>query len=91
MEDLKVSDFAVGDTFELNADGATHTLTVAEVKELPQAARDAGAFRLLFLGAPQPILPQATYTLRGPRRSDDIFIVPVGADQSNVRYEAIFV
>ena len=91
MEDLKVSDFAVGDTFELDAGGEVLSLRVAEVEELPRAARDAGAFRLLFSGPPQPVLEQATYTLRGSRRTDDIFIVPVAADASAVRYEAIFV
>lgn len=91
MNDLKVSDFQVGDMFELDAGGAVHSLRVEEVEELPRAAREAGAFRLLFSGPPQPVLPQATYTLRGSRRSDPIFIVPIAADQSAVRYEAIFV
>lgn len=91
MEDLKVSDFTVGDTFELEAAGAVHTLRVEEVEELPRAARDAGAFRLLFSGPAQPVLEQATYHLRGSRRSDDIFIVPVAASGTGVSYEAIFV
>jgi hypothetical protein len=91
MDDLRVTDFRVGDTFEVDAGGSVHALRVDEVEELPQAARDAGAFRLLFAGPPQPLLEQATYTFRGSRRTDPIFIVPVAADRHAVRYEAIFV
>lgn len=90
MEDLKVTDFTVGDAFELEAGGAVHTLRVEVVEELPQRVREAGAFRLLFAGPAQPVLEQAIYTFRGSRRSDDIFIVPVAADASAVHYEAIF-
>jgi hypothetical protein len=91
MDDLRVSDFEVGEAYEVEAGGQIHVLTVAVVEELRQAARDAGAFRLEFSGPPQPILDQAIYTMRGSRRSDDIFIVPVAADPSRVTYEAIFV
>ena len=91
MGDLKVSDFNVGDMFDVEAGGAVQTLRVEEVAELPRAVRDAGAFRLIFVGPPQPVLEQAIYTLRGSRRTDDIFIVRVAAEGSGVRYEAIFV
>ena len=67
-----------------------HVLEVEKVEELPRAAREAGAFRLLFTGPPQPVLEQAIYTFRGSRRSDEIFIVPVAADAAAVRYEAVF-
>ena len=90
MDDLKVSDFPVGEGFELQAEGGTHLLVVEDAKELPQAARRAGAFRLLFRGPAQPLLPQATYSLKGSRRTDEIFIVPVSADADAVLYEAIF-
>jgi hypothetical protein len=90
MDDLTVGDFAAGDQFEVEAGGALHVLTVERVEELPRAAREAGAFRLIFTGAPQLILPQAIYSFKGARRSDEIFIVPVAADAGSVRYEAIF-
>ena len=90
MDDLKVSDFVVGDRFDAQVGEAVHALVVEDAKELPRAAREAGSFRLLFRGPSQPVLPQATYTLKGSRRSDDIFIVPVSADAEAVHYEAIF-
>jgi hypothetical protein len=90
MEDLRISDFNVGDSFALDVGGAVHALQVEEVQALPGAAREAGAFRLLFSGPPQPVLPQATYTFCGSRRSDEIFIVPIAADRAAARYEAIF-
>ncbi|HEX8579786.1 MAG TPA: hypothetical protein VF655_09370 [Allosphingosinicella sp.] len=91
MDDLRVSDFVVGDAFEVEAGGQVHVLTVRVVEELPRAARDAGGFRLEFAGPSQPILEQAIYTFRGSRRSDDIFIVPVAADANGATYEAIFI
>jgi hypothetical protein len=90
MDDLKVGDFAAGDSFELAAGGGVYLLVVEEAEELPRAAREAGSFRLLFRGPAQPLLPQGTYPLKGSRRTDDIFIVPVSANGEAVRYEAIF-
>src|SRR5262245_56449791 len=38
-------------------------------------------FSLYFLGPKQPVLPQATYTLRSTRESfEKLFIVPIGQD-----------
>jgi hypothetical protein len=91
MEDLRVSDFSVGDSFDVEAGEAVFALAVERVEELPKAARDAGAFRLEFRGPAQPVLPQATYRFNGSARSDDIFIVPIAAGADGARYEAIFV
>jgi hypothetical protein len=91
VDDLKVSDFAVGDDFSVEAGGSQFTLRVVKVEPLPPAAREAGAFRLEFEGPAETVVPQGTYAFRGSRRSDDIFIVPIAKDQANVRYEAIFI
>jgi hypothetical protein len=48
-------------------------------------------FCLYFLGPGNPILPQAMYTLRsGTITFDNIFIVPVGRNESGIDYEAVF-
>jgi hypothetical protein len=91
LDDLKISDFEVGDDFTIEADDMHFTLRVAKVEPLPRAARDGGAFRLEFIGAPATILPQGTYEFKGPRRSDFIFVVPIARDEAAVRYEVIFV
>ncbi|HEY0149801.1 MAG TPA: hypothetical protein VGB70_12470 [Allosphingosinicella sp.] len=88
---LQASDFAAGDRFNLGPEGEPFVLTVIAVQELPRAAREGGAFRLELSGPVEPILAQATYRFQGERRSDDIFIVPIGSDEHGTRYEAIFV
>lgn len=48
-------------------------------------------FSLLFTGPAAPALPQCTYRLAHAQMPAlDIFLVPVGADASGVRYQAIF-
>jgi hypothetical protein len=48
-------------------------------------------FSLIFIGPPEPLLPQAIYRLEHPELEPlDIFIVPVGRDADATRYEAIF-
>ena len=48
-------------------------------------------FSLYFVGPPQPILPQAIYTLRGETATfEKLFIVPIGQDGAGAEYEAVF-
>ena len=48
-------------------------------------------FSLLFAGPPAPTLPQRTYRLAHPRMPElALFLVPLGADATGVRYQAIF-
>jgi len=58
------------------------------------AADEAGTrapFSLLFLGPPDPVLPQRIYRLEHDSvGSIEIFIVPVGRDESGTTYEAVF-
>jgi hypothetical protein len=48
-------------------------------------------FALLFRGPRGPILPQRTYQFDfGQLGTLEIFIVPIGPDESGMQYEAIF-
>ncbi len=48
-------------------------------------------FSLIFAGPASPVLPQRTYRLAHARLPElDIFLVPIGADATAVRYQAIF-
>jgi hypothetical protein len=48
-------------------------------------------FALYFLGSPDLVLPQGSYTLRaGAATFEDIFLVPVGQDAEATEYEAVF-
>ena len=61
---------------------------------LEEFTRDTGGrepFALLFVGPPEPILPQRIYVFQHPGLGQfEIFIVPIGVDGEGTRYEAIF-
>ena len=90
MTDLTVSDFAAGEHYRTAVNGAEVTLRLERVDPLPNAVREAGGFRLEFLGPAEPMLTQATYSLRGDHEPREIFIVPISRDSAGIRYEAIF-
>ncbi len=49
------------------------------------------AFSIYFVGPPQPILPQAMYRFESDKLTfDQLFIVPIGADDKGTEYEAVF-
>lgn len=100
LERLTAESFAaaVGDAFVLDAgDAGPLELELLEARlHHPDApavdeSGERAPFSLLFLGPADPVLPQRIYRLEhesvGPL---EIFIVPVGRDQSGTTYEAVF-
>jgi hypothetical protein len=81
----------VGKPYEVEVQGGRLPMRLEAAQELPSMGRQGGSFRLEFLGPLQPILPQAIYAVHGGGRRHEIFIVPIGQDQSGVHYEAVFV
>ena len=90
---LSAEDFepCKGEIFRLMAHGQALELELAEVRRLGHALREGGAFALLFISAPGPIVPQATYPIEHPALGTlELFIVPLGPKDGSNRYEAIF-
>jgi hypothetical protein len=85
----------LNENFQLNPDPldvAPLQLTLASVSGYGQ--RQGGhreAYSLLFLGPPQPVLPQRIYRLSHDGLGElDIFLVPVGPHENEMGYEAVF-
>lgn len=81
---------ALGQRFEAGAEGCTVALTLEAAEGLGGAQRKGGAFRLIFRGPAEPVLPQAVYPLSRGAAAYEIFIVPVARDARGTEYEAIF-
>lgn len=66
--------------------------TLIEAKPLPQPAFNGRQpFSLLFAGPPAPLLPQSIYRVAHQGLPAlDMFLVPVAADATGVRYQAVF-
>ena len=67
-------------------------LKLVQISSLGNSGAMRGeAYSLEFLGPRLPILPQRIYGLRNENMGElEIFLVPIGANQEGVRYEAIF-
>ena len=65
-------------------------VVLEKAQGLPRSMREAGAFRLEWLGPADPMLAQATYRFRRGEQSFDMFIVPIGQDSRGTLYEAVF-
>ena len=92
MRDLTLDDFAgnVGQDYSIVFTDGIVPVALEQAQVLPSGQRKGGAFRLQFLGPPEPILPQGIYSFRLGEQSDDIFIVPIGQVENGIQYEAIF-
>ena len=88
-----------GTSFEVQLDdGRTVQMKLEEVAlfPIPQRRRRGPQpkrvpFSLFFIGTPGIVLPQGLYTLRAPECVlEGLFIVPVGKDDTDTEYEAVF-
>ncbi|MEA2872676.1 MAG: hypothetical protein QOH67_2652 [Hyphomicrobiales bacterium] len=90
---LTAADFEprLHDEFSLRGANGEIALQLSEVRKLGQARRAGGAFSLLFLSAPGPVLPQAIYPLTHPGLGTvELFLVPIGRVDGRNGYEAVF-
>lgn len=98
MDMPTLADFAplCGERFALSNDqtdgGDTLSAELVEAKVLPQPVFNGRQpFSLIFAGPPAPVLPQRIYRLEhASLPALDVFLVPLAADSSSVRYQAVF-
>jgi Domain of unknown function (DUF6916) len=78
-----------GTTLRAEVDGAAIELVVDEVTD-PARVGGYESFAVLLTGPPPP-LEQATYRMHHPLvGAFDLFVGPVGRDDTGVHYEAVF-
>ena len=93
MRNLTLDDFAPhrGKAHEILVNGGRLPAILEEVQGLPGGVRQGGAFRLVFRGPHQPVLPQGMYNIqRGSETYEMVFMVPIAQVQQGIQYEAIF-
>lgn len=92
---FKCDDFqaCLNQTFLLKTDDYEDELELIQVDRMSQAQAPDGneAFAVVFQSArPEPI-PQRIYHMSNPQMGElELFIVPIGKDETGVRYEAVF-
>ena len=98
LETFSLATFSghIGDHFKVRIDGADDvivTLVRAEPLGSEAGPRAGGRtpFSLEFAGPAMPVYPQATYHFHHATIGDfEMFIVPIGPADGQMRYEAIF-
>jgi hypothetical protein len=93
LDQLRCEDFEsqLNSSFDMTAGDTATVVELIAVNRLPQHATTRQPFSLLFRGAGTTVWPQGIYRLsRTGLNQLEIFLVPIGRDESGVRYEAIF-
>jgi uncharacterized protein DUF6916 len=97
LEEFTVETFSgrVGEQFRISADGSVvFDATLTEARAAGVAEPTSGErvpFSLVFRGPLEPILPQRIYGFEHDALGAfDLFIVPIGPDESGMQYEAVF-
>lgn len=93
MAELSIADFEarVDAVLPVVFEDGEVPLKLAAAEPLPGSPREAGGFRLEFLGPLELFLPQGIYSFAlGDGAPTEIFIVPLGPAGEEMRYEAVF-
>ena len=80
----------VGHGFTVPVGGHRLLLRLEAAEELHGSVREAGGFRLEFLGPADPMLDQGIFPFETEAGSYELFIVPIGRSAEGTRYEAVF-
>ena len=80
----------IGQDFAVENVGVEYAIALESIGTFAVSAREGGGFALNFRGPSDPMLNQATYSLRSGDSRWDIFLVPIGVDSGGARYEAVF-
>jgi hypothetical protein len=92
VSDMHFSHFSgrVGKSFDVAVGGHLLSLTLEAAQGLPGSPRPGGAFRLEFLGPPDPMLQQGTFPFEIDEDRFELFVVAIARDMRGTRYEAVF-
>jgi hypothetical protein len=100
LESFTIETFAdrIGERFGIAADDGGLEAELVEATALTalsgkalETPGDRAPFSLVFLGPGDPVLPQAIYRFEHDELGAfEIFVVPIGRDETGVRYEAVF-
>jgi len=97
IEDFTPSTFSelVGEPFRLLLDDGSaldlELVSVTPAPTHPRETRERAPFSIVFRGPTEPVLPQRTYQLENDSLGAfELFIVPIGPDESGMQYEAVF-
>lgn len=81
----------LGTDFEVVSEGTLNLTLIFEDINIHINTREHQNFSLIFRGPLQPFLSQGIRLLRHPHFGmSEIFLVPVGKDQTGYIYEAVF-
>ena len=96
LEDFTLETFAgrLGETFRVDGDSGVVDLRLASAEDRhqgPAKPQGRAPFSIVFVGPREPILPQRIYRFEHEGLGAfELFIVPIGPDESGMQYEAVF-
>jgi hypothetical protein len=95
LEDFTVDTFRprLGERFRLYAEPAVD-VELVEAESVGEGAFEPSGrvpFSLVFRAPHEPVLPQRIYRFENDALGEfELFIVPIGPDESGMRYQAVF-